>query len=56
MVRGVLKASLESRFYLQACSPNDSHLELVRASTHQRGGRVQGHKRGCVSEHVVRNG
>lgn len=34
----LIKASLGSRPYLQACSPNDSHLQLVRASTSQRGG------------------
>lgn len=48
----LIKASLGSRLYLQACSPNDSHLQLVRASTHQRGGRVQGHEQGlCVRTH-----
>lgn len=52
----LIKASLGSRLYLQACSLNDSHLQLVRTSTRQRGGRVQGHEWGCVSGHMVRNG
>lgn len=50
----LIKASSGSGLYLQACSPNDSHLQLVRASTPEKRPSSRPQAGLCVGTHGER--